>query len=1054
MNWFDYFLIQQSGYFDPAYYLLEYSDCRQADVDPLTHFVRHGWRERRNPSGRFHTGYYLNSNPDVLNAGMNPLVHYIRYGRQEGRRPHPDYSDAGLLSRSGEKRAGSAGVKSLRNLIYRLGKKVYWSMPPGFRQKVLTGAYQRLGFLFRGMGHYENWRIAQIYAPSAEFSLSRLIALNQVRPAENLTGSAAVHLHIFYHDLAREFARYFDRIPFPFDLFVSVSNNEDLETYKQLFKGVKNVNAVRVERVVNRGRDIAPFIATFGSELAAYDIVAHFHTKKSLYNNGSTLGWREYLCENLLGSEERVRKIFSLLQDAPAYGIVYPQNYYFLPAWANTWLANKGLGRVWCARLGIKDFPEGYFDYPASSMFWARSKAILPILTSGVGYEDFAEEAGQTDGTLAHCFERLFALCANSRGYPPAILADEKNPSWSAWRFDQYMNRSLPEAASTFSQTKARLIAFDMFDTLVCRPLLSPESIKELVARRTGEKAGSAFKQYRSLAEQEARSQLGRDVDLDQIYARFTALSGLSSEEVENLRAIEEDIEEQCLQPRRDAAAIYQAAIASGKTVLVISDMFLSSQFLAAQLNKFGIQGWDGFFVSSETGARKDNGLLFEHVLKQYGAEPADLLMIGDNERSDIQIPCDMGASFYHLLRPVELARGIPRFRQIVEQHLRAKDVDAELTLGLVVRKNFAPVFIQGFTPDALIQVDPYLWGYSLVGPMLTSFAEWLLQKAQADGIERLYFLSREGKIIQQVFDAWGQNRTGTPTSTYLVLSRRAASVATADSFEALLQIARTIYYPNTLASFLYTRYGVEFSPEKWGQIAAATGLTAASIIRVDDQKIEHLIPLMEYIQDELNANAAREKSTMLEYLASIGMGNNDSQAVVDIGYGGTIQGYLNRIVAHKVHGYYLMTENRSLKVAQQHQVNIQGCFFENLQSSSNVPTMMMYSFEVEKLLSSNDPQIEYYETLESGEIQGHFRPLAVEEKQAVLIRDQIQKGAMDYVHDARFVRQNILPDYQPSCATARMLLDAFLADTSPEEKNLLAKIVLDDFYCGRGLVT
>ncbi|MGC8947631.1 MAG: hypothetical protein ACP5N6_15965, partial [Anaerolineae bacterium] len=58
----EYVIIKRSGYFDPAFYLLHYPDCRLADVDPLWHFVRYGWREGRNPSSKFDLSYYLEQN--------------------------------------------------------------------------------------------------------------------------------------------------------------------------------------------------------------------------------------------------------------------------------------------------------------------------------------------------------------------------------------------------------------------------------------------------------------------------------------------------------------------------------------------------------------------------------------------------------------------------------------------------------------------------------------------------------------------------------------------------------------------------------------------------------------------------------------------------------------------------------------------------------------------------------------------------------------------------------------------------------------------------------
>lgn len=71
--------------FDPVYYLKTYPDVRVADVDPLRHFIKIGWREGRNPCATFNTSQYLDKYPDVRAAGINPLVHFILYGKKEGR---------------------------------------------------------------------------------------------------------------------------------------------------------------------------------------------------------------------------------------------------------------------------------------------------------------------------------------------------------------------------------------------------------------------------------------------------------------------------------------------------------------------------------------------------------------------------------------------------------------------------------------------------------------------------------------------------------------------------------------------------------------------------------------------------------------------------------------------------------------------------------------------------------------------------------------------------------------------------------------------------------
>lgn len=83
-------IIKKSGLFDQAYYLKIYEDVCKSDIDPIMHYIKHGWKEGRNPSEQFDTNFYLETYPDVRNAGLNPLVHFIRYGSKEGRKTHDE----------------------------------------------------------------------------------------------------------------------------------------------------------------------------------------------------------------------------------------------------------------------------------------------------------------------------------------------------------------------------------------------------------------------------------------------------------------------------------------------------------------------------------------------------------------------------------------------------------------------------------------------------------------------------------------------------------------------------------------------------------------------------------------------------------------------------------------------------------------------------------------------------------------------------------------------------------------------------------------------------
>jgi len=223
-------------------------------------------------------------------------------------------------------------------------------------------------------------------------------------------------------------------------------------------------------------------------------------------------------------------------------------------------------------------------------------------------------------------------------------------------------------------------------------------------------------------------------------------------------------------------------------------------------------------------------------------------------------------------------------------------------------------------------------------------------------------------------------------------------------------------------------------------------------LIEIQNKNIGNLREALRSLEPEIMRQSQAEQDAMRLYLRSAGFPEESKPAVVDVGYGGTVQGHLNKILSKPVHGYYLMTEDRASAVIKRYDVRLRGCFEDLIDPQVSAPRLFLRSFDLEKLLSSNDPQIEYYK-MEAGQAVGRYRPLADEELAPSEIRDQILTGALQYTADLREIRQNLLPDFQPSCFVATSLMDAFLTNQSDAEIALLSSIVLDDYYCGRDLV-
>lgn len=260
------------------------------------------------------------------------------------------------------------------------------------------------------------------------------------------TPKLAVVCHMFYEEMANEIRRYLANIPFFFALFISTDCPTKKTFIEKAFAGWAG-GAVEVRITPNQGRDVAPKLVGFRDVYDNFEYILYLHTKKS--DHASVLAvWREFLLENLLGSEEIVRSVFTAFAHRPGLGIIASQHFEPVRHWIN-WGGNFPLAAQLAQRMGLTLSSEKVLDFPSGSMFWARSAAIRPLLDLQLSFTDFGEESGQVDGTLAHAVERLFYHVCEHAGFEwlkiahpplfehtPVII-----PVGSGYALDQFVGR-------------------------------------------------------------------------------------------------------------------------------------------------------------------------------------------------------------------------------------------------------------------------------------------------------------------------------------------------------------------------------------------------------------------------------------------------------------------------------------------------------------------------------------------------------------------------------------------------------------------------------------
>jgi FMN phosphatase YigB (HAD superfamily) len=220
----------------------------------------------------------------------------------------------------------------------------------------------------------------------------------------------------------------------------------------------------------------------------------------------------------------------------------------------------------------------------------------------------------------------------------------------------------------------AKVISFDVFDTLVKRPVephLTIEATTRFVCRRLGLSPQGADFQVVLDSRQESwlptfrkRSQAGlpaEDATLEEMFPLWLErleASGFGVRKnkltVRELLEFELGLEQKILEPIHDSLESLKLLKRQGAKLFFISDMYLSRKQVANLLDEAGYNGlFDGGFVSGEVGLLKRTGTLFSHIISQGLSID---LHVGDSQLADFQQPSSAGISALHWESPEMLA--------------------------------------------------------------------------------------------------------------------------------------------------------------------------------------------------------------------------------------------------------------------------------------------------------------------------------------------------------------------------------------------------------------
>lgn len=425
----------------------------------------------------------------------------------------------------------------------------------------------------------------------------------------------------------------------------------------------------------------------------------------------------------------------------------------------------------------------------------------------------------------------------------------------------------------------AKVVSFDVFDTLFVRPLSDPEDAFDMLGERFGI---ARFRRIRCEAQTEAFRQMhlaGQgEVTLDGIYACMTGLpAGVSAA---SLRQAEIELELALTVPNADLIDIYKDVVGR-KRVVVVSDMYMPQSFFETLFDKHGLPRVP-MYISSDRGATKrDHGELFDRLVAEVGVSPDEVLHIGDNPHGDVLRAREHGLQTFHYVNEA------------------AASYSVSPSLGASIAAAMAKLHNRR---DAINTF--YGLGYRFGGPAALGLLEWVRDQAVLDAVDVVLFVARDGYVLDQLVQRG--HAPGMPPHAYFPGSRVAFALSTINehNFDRWMDFLVSGCHGLSPDEVL-ERIGVRV-PER--SVMEDLGLGDGVIIGAEN--LGRVREFLSAYRAEIIRTAARNRRGLFNLLHSHGIRAGMRVAMVDVGWSGTTQETMHNALAElfdvELVGYYL----------------------------------------------------------------------------------------------------------------------------------------------------
>lgn len=615
--------------------------------------------------------------------------------------------------------------------------------------------------------------------------------------------------------------------------------------------------------------------------------------------------------------------------------------------------------------------------------------------------------------------------------------------------FKKKNNNTLKEATIEKKIQEANVVSFDIFDTLITRTYISPREIFTFMNAEVREISNgfiTNFRQLRIHAEDKAMKdarELGKqDISLNDIYVALVTYFNISDELGEKIKTLEIKEEQRHVKSKQNGIDIFNYCRKLGKNIILISDMYLPREVILSLLDKCGISEvhFHKLYLSNEYGVRKTEGDLFKVVLTELGLKPKQLLHIGDNSLGDIKTPNSMCINTHHTPRAATLfERANQHTKPVFEHFQKARTSSTSAMLHMIISRFYNDPEKQ----SGIFNNDPYRIGYMAMGPMIFGFSQWLVKQAQQNGINKLFFLSRDGKIFKDVFDIIA-DRLGLEIQTdYVYSSRRISKLASIKSSIDIWGICNAAIYSTSLQRWFLTNFDLDISSVPLQQFRDYN-FTSPNQDIGNKVNRNDLYDLCLSMKTEILAISNVNRKNYNSYLKHHGL-DKENIGIVDIGYAGTMQEYFENQFSNNIQGFYLGTFDSVFTKSGLSAMNTHG-YLTHLGADNDANNLLStHRFIYESLICAPEDSFIKTTELNNNNFQHSFTESNYDEARKRLVFN-VHSGTVSFAKELCEWVDDINSIYlEPR--NARFIFDRFLKSPSDVDARLLSGIVFDDSF-------